>query len=101
MKIIKVATAILTSLTIGLALLPIASAQTSQDQNQATALMRGYRTGYSDGYQEGVADVNRNANRVFRSKSEYEKADRAFNPAWGTVEEYRDRSEERRVGKEC
>ena len=90
MKIIKVATAILTTLTIGLSLFPIASAQTSQDQNQATALMRGYRTGYSDGYPEGAADVSRNANREFRSKSEYDKADRAFNPQWGTLEEYRD-----------
>jgi len=90
MKIIKVATAILTTLTIGLSLFPIAGAQTSQDQNQATALMRGYRTGYSDGFQEGVADVSKNANREFRNKSEYDKADRAFNPAWGAVEEYRD-----------
>jgi flagellar biosynthesis/type III secretory pathway protein FliH len=89
MKIIKIATAILTTLTIGLSLFPIASAQ-SQDQNQATALMRGYRTGYSDGFQEGVADVSKNANREFRNKSEYDKADRAFNPAWGAVEEYRD-----------
>ena len=90
MKIIKVATAILTTLTIGLSLFPIASAQTSQEQNQATALMRGYRTGYSDGYPEGAADASRNANRDFRNKSEYDKADRAFNPAWGAVEEYRD-----------
>src|SRR2546430_4668433 len=27
-----------------------------KNQNQATALMRGYRTGYSDGYQAGVND---------------------------------------------
>jgi flagellar biosynthesis/type III secretory pathway protein FliH len=92
MKTFKVTTAFLTSLTIVcLSVLPLAvSAQTSQDQNQATAIMRGYRTGYSDGYQEGVADINRNANREFRNKSEYDKADRAFNPAWGAVEEYRD-----------
>src|SRR5436190_11813944 len=92
MKTFKVATAFLTSLTIVcLSVLPLAvSAQTSQDQNQATAIMRGYRTGYSDGYQEGVADISRNANREFRNKSEYDKADRAFNPAWGAVEEYRD-----------
>src|SRR5262245_14311904 len=92
MRITKVATAILTTLTmVGLSVLPVAAgAQTSQEQNQATALMRGYRTGYSDGYQEGVGDVNRKANRDFHSKSEYDKADRAFNPAWGTVDEYRD-----------
>ena len=92
MKITKVVTAILTILTIvSLSVLPpVTGAQTSQEQNQATAIMRGYRTGYSDGYQEGVADVNRNANREFRNKSEYDKADRAFNPSWGAVEEYRD-----------
>jgi hypothetical protein len=88
----KVALAILTSFAICyLSISPFSvTAQSSQEQNQATALMRGYRTGYSDGYQEGVADVSRNANREFRSKSEYDKADRAFNPAWGAVEEYRD-----------
>ena len=92
MKITRTATAILTSLAIvWLSVLPLtASAQTSQEPNQATAIMRGYRTGYSDGYQEGVADISRNANREFRNKSEYDKADRAFNPAWGAVEEYRD-----------
>jgi flagellar biosynthesis/type III secretory pathway protein FliH len=91
MKTFKVATAFLTSLTIvWLSVLPMVTAQTSQEQNQATALMRGYRTGYSDGYQEGVADVSKSANREFHNKSEYDKADRAFNPAWGAVEEYRD-----------
>jgi hypothetical protein len=92
MKTIKVSTIILTSLTIvGLSLLPLAaSAQTSQEQSQATALMRGYRTGYSDGYQEGVADAAKNANREFRNKQDYDRADRAFNPAWGAVEDYRD-----------
>src|SRR5947208_938672 len=88
----KVALAILTSFALCyLSTSPFAAlAQSSQEQNQATALMRGYRTGYSDGYQEGVSDISRNANRDFHSKSEYDKADRAFNPAWGTAEEYRD-----------
>ena len=91
MKTIKVSTAFLTTLTlVWLSLLPLVAAAQTQDQNQATAIMRGYRTGYSDGYQEGVADVSRNANREFRNKSEYDKADRAFNPAWGAREEYRD-----------
>src|SRR5258706_11886007 len=68
----------------------IASAQNNQDQNQASAIMRGYRTGYSDGYQAGVGDVSRNANREFRNKAEYDRADRAFNSAWGSLDEYRD-----------
>ena len=91
MKTIKVSTAFLTILAmVWLSVLPLVAAAQTQNQNQATAIMRGYRTGYSDGYQEGVSDVSRNANREFRNKSEYDKADRAFNPAWGSREEYRD-----------
>jgi hypothetical protein len=92
MKTIRVSTAILTSLTIiWISSLSLAvSAQSSQEQNQATALMRGYRTGYSDGYQEGVSDTAKSADREFKNKQDYSRADRAFNPAWGAVEEYRD-----------
>src|SRR2546421_4043114 len=68
----------------------IATAQTSQEQNQATAIMRGYRTGYSDGYQAGVGDVAKNADREFRNKAEYDRADRGFNSVWGSVDEFRD-----------
>src|ERR1051325_4550376 len=67
-----------------------ASAQDPQEQNQATAIMRGYRTGYSDGYQAGISDAARNAPRDFRTKAEYDRADRAYNSNWGPVEDYRD-----------
>ncbi len=67
-----------------------ASAQDPQTQNQATALMRGYRTGYSDGYQAGVSDVASSAAREFRNKAEFDHADRAYNSAYGALEEYRD-----------
>ena len=92
MKITKVSTAFLTILTIvWVSILPLAArAQSSQEQNQATALMRGYRTGYSDGYQEGVSDAAKSASREYRNKQEYDRADRAFNPAWGAAEDYRD-----------
>jgi len=66
------------------------SAQDPQTQNQATALMRGYRTGYSDGYQAGVNDTTSSAPREFRTKAEYEHADRAYNSNYGALEEYRD-----------
>jgi hypothetical protein len=78
------------------ALLPLsfmtfrAAAQDPQEQNQATPIMRGYRTGYSDGYQAGISDAARNAPRDFRAKAEYDHADRAFNSTWGSIEEYRD-----------
>ena len=58
--------------------------------NQATAIMRGYRTGYSDGYQAGVSDLANNAAREFRNKTEYEHGDRAYNSSYGTLEDYRD-----------
>ena len=67
-----------------------AQAQDPQEQNQATAIMRGYRTGYSDGYQAGIGDLTKNAPREFRNKAEYDHADRAFNSAWGSVDQYRD-----------
>ena len=66
------------------------NAQDPQNQNQASALMRGYRTGYSDGYQAGVSDVTNSATRDFRNKAEYEHADRAYNSAYGAIEEFRD-----------
>ena len=64
--------------------------QDPQNQNRATAMMRGYRTGYSDGYQAGVNDLAHNAGRDFRNKTEYERGDRAYNSTYGAVEEYRD-----------
>ena len=68
-----------------------ASSVFAQDpQNQASALMRGYRTGYSDGYQAGVSDSARNAGRDFRTKVEYQRADRAYSSAHGSLDDYRD-----------
>jgi hypothetical protein len=59
-------------------------------QTQSTALERGYRTGYSDGYNAGFRDVADRASRDHQSKDEYQRADRSYNEAWGTVETYRD-----------
>jgi type IV secretion system protein VirB10 len=75
--------------TAPLAAVPV-KAQDPQTQNQATAIMRGYRTGYSDGYQAGVSDLASNAAREFKNKTEYEHGDRAYNANYGTLEEYRD-----------
>jgi len=92
MKTIKLTLTLFTAIAfVCIPLLPtIARAQTTQDQNQASPIMRGYRTGYSDGYQAGVSDVSKNTGREFRNKVEYDRADRAFNSAWGSLEEYRD-----------
>jgi hypothetical protein len=59
-------------------------------QGQSTALERGYRTGYSDGYNAGHRDVADQAARDYRSKEEYQRADRNFNAVWGPIEDYRD-----------
>jgi hypothetical protein len=80
-------------LAAALAVLPLltisASAQDSQQQNQATALMRGYRAGYSDGYPAGRTDSSKQVDRNVRAKAEYQQADRAYMPAFGDLEEYR------------
>ena len=65
------------------------SAVTAQT-GQATALERGYRTGYSDGFSAGSRDIADNAARDFRSNEDYQRGNRSFNEAWGTIEDYRD-----------
>lgn len=82
-------TVTLALLTVSLLTVP-AQAQDPQTQNQASAIMRGYRTGYSDGYQSGFRDVTNKAARDFRTKDEYERGDRAYASTYGTLEEYRD-----------
>lgn len=59
-------------------------------QGQSTALERGYRTGYSDGFNAGYKDLSDRAPRDFKSKVEYQEANRSYNQAWGTLEDYRD-----------
>ncbi len=59
-------------------------------QGQASALERGYRTGYSDGFTAGFKDISDGAQRNHQNKEDYQRADRNFNEAWGTIEDYRD-----------
>lgn len=66
------------------------NASASVSQTQSTALERGYRTGYSDGYNAGYRDVVDHAQRDYQSKAEYQRADRTYNQAWGTLEDYKD-----------
>jgi hypothetical protein len=53
-------------------------------------LERGYRTGYSDGFSAGSRDLADKANRDYRRNEDYQRADRNYNEAWGTAEDYRD-----------
>ncbi|HEX3282692.1 MAG TPA: hypothetical protein VHR36_15760 [Pyrinomonadaceae bacterium] len=66
------------------------NAGTAAAQTQSTALERGYRTGYSDGYNAGYRDVADHAARDYQNKAEYQSADRTYNQAWGTLEDYKD-----------
>jgi hypothetical protein len=67
-----------------------AKADSTAVQDQATALERGYRTGYSDGYSAGSRDLADHAARDYQNKDDYQRGDRNYNQAWGTVEDYRD-----------
>jgi hypothetical protein len=86
MKFAKLPLVVLLSICIS-AMLAIVSVSA---QGQSTALERGYRTGYSDGYTAGYKDISVNAPRDYQRKEDYQKADRSFNEAWGTIEDYRD-----------
>lgn len=80
---------ILTALLVFALAFPLAFGQTQQSSSLG-ALERGYRTGYSDGYQAGFSDSSQQAARDFKSKDEYQRADRAYSSSYGTMEDYRD-----------
>ena len=86
MKSLKLPLVLLLSVCVSglLAVVPVVA------QGQSTALERGYRTGYSDGYTAGYKDVTVKAARDYENKEDYQRADRSFNEAWGTIEDYRD-----------
>ncbi|MFN2512839.1 MAG: hypothetical protein ABR568_15635 [Pyrinomonadaceae bacterium] len=91
MKYLKISLVILLSLALTSWFSVVTnSAANAMTQTQSTALERGYRTGYSDGYNSGFRDVADRAARDYQSKDEYQRADRSYNEAWGTLEIYRD-----------
>src|ERR1051326_5625287 len=90
MKTLRLTLTLLIAALLSATPLRPAHAQTVQNQNQATAMMRGYRTGYSDGYQAGVNDQADHAARDFRGKGEYERGDRSYSSNFGKLEDYRD-----------
>jgi hypothetical protein len=91
MKFVKVPLVVLLSIGISVMLAIVsATASVPPQGGQSTALERGYRTGYSDGYTAGYKDISVNAPRDYQSKEDYQHADRSFNQAWGTIEDYRD-----------
>jgi hypothetical protein len=79
----------LAALALAFARAPFAPVAKAQEQ-QYGALERGYRTGYSDGYQAGWGDQLKRAPSDFRSKDDFQRADRAYIAAYGSLEDYRD-----------
>ena len=86
MKYLKLPLFVLLSVCVSAALVVVSASA----QGQSTALERGYRTGYSDGYTAGYKDIAVNAPRDYQTKDDYQRADRSYNEAWGTIEDYRD-----------
>lgn len=77
-------------LALTLAFAALALVPSRAAAQQYGPLERGYRTGYSDGYQAGWGDQLRRAPADFRTKTEYQRADRAYIEAYGSLEDYRD-----------
>ena len=88
MNYLRISFLVLVALMMGSATRLATSADASQ--GQSSALERGFRTGYSDGYNAGTRDTVDSAARDYRTKEDYQRADRSYNQAWGTIEDYRD-----------
>ena len=59
-------------------------------QDSRMALQRGYRAGYSDGYMFGYRDIIDNLAKSYERHSDYNKASRAYNKDYGSLEDYSD-----------
>jgi hypothetical protein len=89
MKYFRIALVVLIALTM-IASARLATPVSCASQGQTTALERGYRTGYSDGYSAGSRDVADHSSRNYGNSDDYQRGDRNYNEAWGTIEDYRD-----------
>lgn len=76
--------------SLNLAIFVAVPQQTVFGQDTKIALQRGYRTGYSDGYMAGYRDSIDNASKDLTRHTDYEKASRAYNQEYGTLDDYRD-----------
>ena len=75
---------------VSLAMVPTLLGVANAQSQQYGAIERGYRTGYSDGFQSGWSDQLKRASSDYRSKQDYQRADRAYISAYGSLEDYRD-----------
>ncbi|HEY0323021.1 MAG TPA: hypothetical protein VGC66_18845 [Pyrinomonadaceae bacterium] len=94
MKRVKTGILLLVAALTVFAALPVVNTASASNilmaQDSTSALERGWRTGYSDGYQSGYGDVVENAPRDFKSKEDYQRADRAYATTYGPLEDYKD-----------
>jgi len=90
MKLTRSFLAIALSFSLGLIAFFALPIHTVSAQDSKIALQRGYRTGYSDGYMSGYRDTIDGSSKSYARHSEYEKANRAFNKEYGTIEDYSD-----------
>lgn len=92
MKRVKTGIALLIVALLTVTALPARSAAATGAamQDSTSALERGWRTGYSDGYQAGYGDSVEKAPRDFKSKEDYQHADRAYAEAYGPLDDYKD-----------
>jgi hypothetical protein len=91
MKRLKTGIALLVAAFITLPAVGLASPLAAPAaQDTTSALERGWRTGYSDGYQAGYGDSVEKASPDFRSKDDYQRADRAYATVYGPLEDYKD-----------
>ena len=79
----------LVAVLVALPLFTVSIQAQDPQPSQATALMRGYRTGYSDGYPSGRLDAARQGDNNPQAKPEYQQANRAYAATFGDLEEYR------------
>ena len=89
MKIRRISFSLFMALMLALpAVFTSASAQDAS-QNQASALMRGYRTGYSDGYPAGVQDSAKRASETLARKPSTNRPTAHIHPltaVWTSIE---------------
>ncbi len=86
----KLGIVLLSTILIGLPIVPVSAQATTTTADSQFALQRGYRTGYSDGYMAGYRDTIDSLAKSYTRHDDYIKANRAYSKDYGTLEDFRD-----------
>lgn len=81
---------LLSTILIGLPVIPASAQSATTAQDSQFALQRGYRTGYSDGYMSGYRDTIDGLARSYTRHEDYMKANRAYSKDYGSLDDFRD-----------